>query len=322
MSKGQDGAFLLWARDWLTDEQLVLMSAAAKGCFIDLLAHCWLEGSVPACSEHLARIVRLDARAFADVWRELAPRFRPHVDLPDRLVNGRMEDERRAADERRKARQDKAKRAAEARWGRQPVGAASNARRSARSNARSMPGAVLEECPPIQSREENPPTPQRGGVANDPEQRERAARAQNPEPETRAEAPPPVAASSDVESQLQAALLQSRYRERVPAMKRRFVLRNDARRFAATGLDAPMLEQLQQLAGERGKDPGALLAHWLDHNLWREVLDEQGRIAKESGARGRAGAAPTDVHGQVIVAEPQRAASVVGDLLRKVTVAS
>jgi hypothetical protein len=57
--------------------------------------------------------------------------------------------------------------------------------------------------------------------------------------------------------------------------------------FHETGLRAEHIPQLVAIATVRGDNPKALLATWLERNTWREVLDEQGRIVKESKPRPR-----------------------------------
>lgn len=172
----------------------------------------------------------------------------------------------------------------------------------------------------------------RGGASalrrRDPE---RAPRAPEPEPETESR---PVAHVATVEDQvapvrdtaqpeepvapieidpvvqLQEALTQTRYREKIPALKRRFELRRQAERLVMTGFTPDDLGPLVDLAAAKGDDAGALLAHWLDSNLWREVLDEQRSRQKAAGSRERAEDSVGSTDG------PIAAASVLGDVLQ------
>lgn len=323
MSNQPDGAFLFWARDWLTDENVVLMSPAAKGVYVDLLCYCWLEGSIPACSEHLARIARVDAAAFAALWSEIAPRFSEHATRSDRLVNSRMERERVKSDERRKARSDKASKAAEARWG--PRGHTSRTPRStargtatgnAPSIAQASPVALLENA-----HQSNPSTtplpPEKRAAARGADRKQKPEPEQSREPERsrpRDNGESPIA-------DLTNALLGTRYRGGIAnGIARRSAVRAEAERLAQTGLDPGHVRALAHLADAKTNgDSGALLAHWLDGNGWREVLDEQaskGRQAQDL-ARGRSAAdsGADDVLDGIYGSDPKPAASVLDGVL-------
>ena len=282
MTKQPDGAFLFWARDWLTDEAVVLMSPAAKGIYIDLLCHCWLEGSIPSCSTQCSRIARMDAEAFAVLWIELAPLFVEQVPGSGRLVNKRLELEREKQDERRKSRVDKAKAAAEARWSDQPRKGKRHTQSNAPSNARSTSQALLGNAhqtkpstTPLTPQGEGP-TP--GGVEALAPLAAEPSRAQ--EQRARRDGASPV-------SDLTTALMATPYRAGVSnAIARRGVVGAEARRLAGNGLTTAQVAELAKLAGEKSNgDPGALLAHWLDGDEWRSVLDEDASKAKERTLR-------------------------------------
>lgn len=311
MARQPDNAFLFFAGDWLTDEKVVLLSPAAKGVYIDLLCHCWVEGSIPACSEHLARIARVDAPAFAELWRELVGMFIEHPDMPGRLTNRRIERERSLANDRAKARSDKAKRAAAKRWGAPAGGIAPS---TARSNAPSIAGAMLPDAK-AKAKAVLPPTPfEEGGGAGASRRgtRKRAPRApetendqastEGPKIDTGPE-PAPRRDLADTPVQgLVTALMRTGYRAGLMVMRRRFALTREAERLAPTGLEPDHVEQLAALALEKSNgDPGALLAHWLDGEppRWREVLDELGAKDRQAAAEPIAAAS---VLGQVLEA--------------------
>lgn len=324
MAKQPDGAFLFWARDWLTNENVVLMSPAAKGVYVDLLCHCWLEGSIPACSEHLQRIARLDAQAFAAIWAELSPRFAPHPTLHGRLVNGRMDEERAKAEERRKSRSDKATKAAEARWSNAPRSPRRTAPRNAPSIAHASAQAMLPDA--HQSNPSTSPLPPVGGEragargASSDAEPERAARA-GAEPRR---AKPADDGTSPV-ADLTTALMATRYRAGIGnAIARRATIREQAERLVQTGLQPDQVRELANLAAEKASDdPGALLAHWLDGD-WRGVIDEQAAKQRQKGARARgaaqAAADGVDVDRPVYGEQspPRPAGSVLGDVLSSV----
>lgn len=310
MTKQTEGAFLFWARDWLTDEAVVLMSPAAKGVYIDLLCHCWLEGSIPACSTQCSRIARVDAETFAELWAELCPLFVEHPDGGGRLVNRRMESERAKQEERRKVRSDKAKRAAEKRWsgerGRKTKHARGNAPSNANASTQALPRDAHQSKPST-----TPLTPQGEGPIPSGE----GAAASRP-----AEAPPPAARPAttrrgdDGESPIAdvtTALLRTRYRAGLAnAIVRRGEIRSQAERLVKAGLTVAAVAELDRLAGEKSNgDPGALLAHWLDRNEWRAVLDERA----EKDKRLRLGRPSSDDEQR----EPKPASSVVDDVLKE-----
>lgn len=55
--KAKSPAFQFYAAEWLADENVRLMTLEQTGAYIDALAICWREGSVPACPEMLARLI-------------------------------------------------------------------------------------------------------------------------------------------------------------------------------------------------------------------------------------------------------------------------
>ena len=61
-------AFQFYARDWLADGAVLAMSCAARGAYINLLAACWLEGSLPSDPVALRRIAGADS----DEWKEIS----------------------------------------------------------------------------------------------------------------------------------------------------------------------------------------------------------------------------------------------------------
>lgn len=322
-TRNPDGAFLFWARDWLTDEHVVLMSPAAKGVYVDLLCHCWLEGSLPACSEHLARIARADAAAFAALWVELAPRFSEHPTQAGRLVNRRMVEEREKADDRRKARSDKASAAAAARWCRSDPAARSIARGNARSIANASFVAMLGDAHQTKP-STTPLPPETGGKRGKPRGADPAAESGQKQPAPKPERPrpstidsPPATWGEDAEIKLQAALQASTFRSALPALQRRFECAKAAARLHARSIAPDDLSELIRLDGEKAETPGALLAIWIEGDQCRAVLDEQDMKAKERGARARVVVSDDLLDGIYGGEQPKPAASVVGQVLQR-----
>lgn len=302
-SKQTDGAFLLWARDWLTDERVALMSPAAKGVFIDLLAHAWLEGSIPACSEHRARIVRVDVAMLEQLWRELGPLWVEHPTEPGRLVNPRQEREREQQQARRKSRVDKATKAANDRWEKKRAQRAGNAQGGARPMLQASPQALLQDA--HQTKPSTTPLPPRGEGPASGSEGLRSLRSH----------PAPAGATDRVVEELTDALLATRYRAGIAVpVARRSAVRASAVRLRATGIEPEHVERLAELAAAKSNgDAGALLAHWLDGEapMWRSVLDEQLMKQRELGLRVTAASDDADV------SMPKPAASVLDGILNQ-----
>lgn len=106
-------AFRFYASDWLADVNVCRMRSEEKGLYIDLLCHCWLEGSLPDDVEDLAMLTRIGTAKFSRAWeRVLRDRFFKGDD--GRLRHERLECER-AKQAEYAARQ---RAAASARWSR------------------------------------------------------------------------------------------------------------------------------------------------------------------------------------------------------------
>lgn len=77
------------------DEAVKLMNNREFGCYVKLLGHNWIEGSIPKDLETLAVIVREDPRDFDGIWAKIKAKFRvKNSRIPDRLTNNRVEMER------------------------------------------------------------------------------------------------------------------------------------------------------------------------------------------------------------------------------------
>lgn len=90
--EGKSPAFQFYAADWLADEDVRAMTLAERGAYIDLLAFCWREGSIPDDSDRCARLLGATAREFAGCWTAVRARFQPGE--AGRLVSARMEQQR------------------------------------------------------------------------------------------------------------------------------------------------------------------------------------------------------------------------------------
>lgn len=109
-------AFQFYASDFLSDENVITMSLAARGAYITLLCHAWKAGSIPADSKRIAKLCGCHEADMAELWQELSCCFVSHPSLPDRLVNRRMEEERNKQIERVAERAKAGKKGADTRW--------------------------------------------------------------------------------------------------------------------------------------------------------------------------------------------------------------
>jgi len=115
-------AFLFYVQDFLTDARSAGMSLEVRGAYITLLAYEWREGALPVGPEALAALLHITAAQFARLWPQLADVFTETED--GRLVNERLERERRHQRQREAARRRledvrtaRARAGARARWG-------------------------------------------------------------------------------------------------------------------------------------------------------------------------------------------------------------
>ena len=131
MSKEKAPAFQFYPRDWLSDENVMSLSYEQEGWYIHLLCHCWLEGSIPADPAHALRLIGIRERDLAHLEEcELSTRMNKRMEdmeellklcfssaSPelDRLVNPRLDRERKMQEERRKERAESGKRGGKAR---------------------------------------------------------------------------------------------------------------------------------------------------------------------------------------------------------------
>jgi uncharacterized protein YdaU (DUF1376 family) len=93
---GKRPAFLLYGADYLADEAVIGMTLAQLGAYTLLLIIHSREGSIPAETDRIARLIRLygHTAAFRAVWKwPLSTVFQPHPSQPGRLVQPRMFDD-------------------------------------------------------------------------------------------------------------------------------------------------------------------------------------------------------------------------------------
>src|SRR3990170_1183603 len=95
--------FPFYADDWLTSERVRVMSLAARGAYIDLLAYSWHHGSIPSAMAEVCRLLGIEETALVPLWAEIESCWKKKG---SRLVNDRQERERKVADEKAKQQSD------------------------------------------------------------------------------------------------------------------------------------------------------------------------------------------------------------------------
>lgn len=114
MSKGRSPAFQFYPSDFLSDENVVLMSNIEVGCYIKLLCFCWKQGSIPADISKIAKLCNEPDDIMAELWPSIKPCFRNGQ--PDRLIHPRLDVERKKQERFSKERSESGKKGAEKRW--------------------------------------------------------------------------------------------------------------------------------------------------------------------------------------------------------------
>lgn len=83
-------AFQFYPSDFLTDENVVLMSLSERGAYITLICYCWKEGSIPNDLKLLARLCGGNASEMQEIWDGIKNCFIPSENDPNRLVHPRL----------------------------------------------------------------------------------------------------------------------------------------------------------------------------------------------------------------------------------------
>jgi uncharacterized protein YdaU (DUF1376 family) len=136
MAAESSPAFSFYVRDWIADVNVRAMSNEARGVYIDLLALCWQEGTLPRDPAQLKRIARLTAAEFRRIWPQLEPCF---TLTPDGYRQKRLELERVKQRAHKAAVSQRGTAGAAARWRKSPAPADADASDpQCSSNARAM----------------------------------------------------------------------------------------------------------------------------------------------------------------------------------------
>lgn len=118
-------AYQWYPADADSDEVFKLMTYEQEGIYRRLLDHQWIEGSIPSDVESLARLLpKVPRDRFLEIWPLISSKFRPRNS--DRLVNDKLESQRRKLDKFVQSQKVKSRKGVAARKlqtkNRQPVG--------------------------------------------------------------------------------------------------------------------------------------------------------------------------------------------------------
>lgn len=91
---GKSPAFQFYPKDFLTDENVRLMSMQERGIYITLMSYCWIESTLPADTKLLARLCGMPLKQFNNLWRAIAPCFDVDPLHVDRIIHQRLDKER------------------------------------------------------------------------------------------------------------------------------------------------------------------------------------------------------------------------------------
>jgi uncharacterized protein YdaU (DUF1376 family) len=120
------------------------LTTEQHGAYLLLIMDYWQNGPPPADDAVLAQIAKLDRKSWMRHRPALARYFREEGGV---WLHGRIDEELAKAQERSDKAAARASSAASARWNGHQKQSPTNATSNARSNAPSIPQAVLEECP-------------------------------------------------------------------------------------------------------------------------------------------------------------------------------
>lgn len=110
-------AFQFYPSDFLSDENVAVMSNQEVGCYMKLMCYCWREGSIPSDISKLARLCGEDSSAMAKLWLSIELCFTEDPENTGRLIHPRLEEEREKQESHRQERSDSGLKGAKSRWG-------------------------------------------------------------------------------------------------------------------------------------------------------------------------------------------------------------
>jgi len=93
-------AFQFYPADFLSDENVVLMTNQEIGCYIKLICFCWKQGSIPTAMKKIAQLCGENELTMTELWDNISPCFKSKGN--GRLYHPRLARERAKQDSWRK----------------------------------------------------------------------------------------------------------------------------------------------------------------------------------------------------------------------------
>lgn len=113
MRESHSPAFSFYAKEWIADTRELPIEI--RGVISDLMAFCWVNGSVPDNAADVATLVGIPLKRIADHWPTIATKFGTLPAHPGRMFNMRLEVEREKQTEKSATNAHAGKLSAEAR---------------------------------------------------------------------------------------------------------------------------------------------------------------------------------------------------------------
>lgn len=248
-----------WGADFYGAENVLLMSWEERGLYQALLWHAWIHGSIPADPDAIARLVHAEPAWFATRWAAIAPCW---TERDGRLRNARLDAERGARDSYRSEQRRKSAIAAERRTRGSPADAPAD---GPAGYPRMVPRESLPSHPiPSQVPEGTSPSVLTGTVQD---------HAQAPAGWFPAEPGRGALRDDQLPESVDTLLLAIGYRSN--SQTQLVDVFRATERFKREGGTLDDMRRLCRRALDRGKNPAAMLAAWVDKSTWPKELDKR-----------------------------------------------
>lgn len=151
MTKDKRPSFQWYPKDYLADENVVLMSLEEQGAYVRLMCFCWLEGSIPCELPKLARLCGVSPADMERLWTGVENCF---VRVGDRMTHPRLDTERKKQDAYKEAKKKAGRKGAKAKHDKAKAGSATvlpQAKSAFSSASPSASPSAREERPSVRT---------------------------------------------------------------------------------------------------------------------------------------------------------------------------
>lgn len=116
-------AYQRYPKDYLGDENVVVMTLEEEGAYNRLMDFCWMQGSLPSDMRELAAMCKnVPVKRMQKMWERIGRCFQPHPDHPGRLTHKRLDKEREKQAEWSRKSSEGGKKGSATRWGKDKGG--------------------------------------------------------------------------------------------------------------------------------------------------------------------------------------------------------